>query len=444
MSSSATQCIVQAIQAQLSELEACRELFIAYSGGVDSHVLLHALAYYRPIKLPVSAIHVHHGLLAEADSWAEHCRDVCASLGVTCQVLWVNAQAATGESPEAAARQARYHALREFLPEDSVVLSAHQQDDQAETLLLQLLRGAGLRGLASMPAQASLGKAQLLRPLLSITRAQITEYARAHQLSWLEDPSNRDEQLDRNYLRRQIIPHLLQRWPSARATIARSAQHCAQAEGLLQEMASEDLSKVRMADNSLVIDQLSIFSEPRLLNLLRYWITQSTLPLPSRALLLRIIYEVVTCRVDAMPLIQWAGAEVRRYRNRLFIMSPLSQLDSHVSLSWDGQQPLVLPANLGQLQCMQVLGQGICLEKLRGQSLQVSFAEGGERLHPVGRQGSHPLKKLWQEWGVPPWMRARIPLVFSQGELIAVAGYAIKADWQVGPDELGCVFTVTE
>lgn len=218
--------------------------WVAYSGGLDSQVLLHALAAVREqLPAPVGALHINHNLQPDASAWAEQCRAVCAELGITYRALSIQAHAQPGESPEAAARAARYQALVDAVPEGGVLLTAHHQDDQAETLLLQLVRGAGPKGLAAMPERALLGDVPLLRPLLNVSRAALLDYAEQHRLRWLEDPTNASTEYDRNFLRHEILPLLKQRWPATSLVLARSAQHQADAVRLLTELAAMDLQE---------------------------------------------------------------------------------------------------------------------------------------------------------------------------------------------------------
>ena len=240
--------------------------WLAYSGGLDSHALLHAMHGLRAQQrgIILCAVHVHHGLRPEADQWAAHCMSVCAALEIPCQVLHVQARPAAGESPEDAARCARYQALRDVIGAGDCLLTAHHQDDQAETLLLQLLRGAGVAGLAGMPACAAFGTGLLARPLLSHSRAELRAYAERHGLHWVEDGSNAETGYDRNYLRHEILPRLRARWPATAAVLTRSAGHCAAATDLLQILAAQDLANLRgPVQRTLKIDRLQLLDAAR-------------------------------------------------------------------------------------------------------------------------------------------------------------------------------------
>lgn len=439
------------LDALLAAYPQVRRLMIGYSGGVDSHALLHGLATQRD-RWPerrLAAIYVDHGLQAASASWGEHCGGICHGLGVPFRVLRINARPAPGESPEAAARRARYAALAAELGPDAALLTAHHRDDQAETLLLQLLRGAGPHGLAAMPAVARLGQGWLLRPLLEVDRADLLAYAQVHRLRWIEDASNADAGFDRNYLRHRILPLLRERWPATNRTLARSARWCAEAAAWLDAEAAIDLARVG-ADrpDSLHLPALRELSEIRQRNLLRYWLRQLGLPVPDRRQLWHVLHDVSAASRGRQPRIRWLGGEVRRYRDTLYAMPPPASHDARRSLIWrpsaDGYPPLELPG-IGELVLRETIGAGLRATALAGGALIVRFRQGGERFRPAGRRHGQELKKLWQEAGVPPWERDRLPLLYrtireegKTGEdLVAVVGLGVAAEAEAAPDEPG-------
>lgn len=410
---------------------------VAYSGGVDSHVLLHAMiARAAAAGARLTAVHVDHRLQQQSGDWAVHCRDVCAELGVGFELLHVDARPQPGESPEAAARHARYQALAGWLPADAVLLTAQHRDDQAETLLLQLFRGAGPRGLAAMPDAAPLGNGRLLRPLLGATRAAILAYARHHRLRWVEDPSNSDTRYARNLLRRQLLPSIRQHWPGIDRVLARAAALQADQAELAAALAAIDLAHCTIAAHPAHLDAaaLGTLDRARQRNLLRHWIDGKRLPLPALAVIDEIIDTAVAARLDATPLVRWPGAEVRRYRRRLYLSPPLEAFDAAQRFTWNLAETLELPGS-GTLQAHAVTGRGLRIPP--GNRLQARFRQGGERLQPAGRAGRHAVKKLFQEWQVPVWERARVPLLFSDGALVAVAGYCIAQGFEAAPGEPG-------
>ena len=399
--------------------------WIAFSGGMDSHVLLHLCAQLnnRPENhLEFRAVHVHHGLQAAADAWTEQCATVCRGLNIPLLTLKVDAKAKPGESPEEMARRARYSALRQQLANNDIVLTAQHRDDQAETLLLQLVRGAGLAGLAAMPAFAPLTPGFLMRPLLEFSRDELRAYALANQLHWIEDPSNADTAFDRNFLRSEIIPRLQQRWPGLNKALSRSAQHCAEAQAQLGEL-GKDLCRAAFIaeDQSLEVSKLLGFSVSDQRLVLREWLRLRGFRMPSQAVLERILREVLPARADKMPLVSWGEGEVRRYRDRLYVLPMLSAFDTTTVMPWDGQSRVELPAGGGVLSAESSVSAGIAEAMWRSGPISIGFRQGGERIRLPGRTGTHELKKLFQEAGVPPWLRERTPLIYLGDELAAVA-----------------------
>ncbi|CAI8939278.1 tRNA lysidine(34) synthetase TilS [Pseudomonas sp. IT-P260] len=389
---------------------------VAFSGGLDSTVLLHLLAdLAKTESFPaLSAIHIHHGLQAAADAWPAHCQSVCDALGVPLHVMRVTVQ--TGASLERAAREARYAAFMSLTEADDVLLTAQHRDDQAETLLFRLMRGAGVRGLSAMPAQRPLGQGTLLRPLLDVTRAELEAYARAHQLHWIEDPSNQDRQFSRNYLRHQVLPLLTARWPQAQASMARSAAHLREAQGLLDELAQLDLAQAAtpsgfswLALPSLELAPLANLSAARQRNALSHWLAPLTrLPDTDHW---SGWDNLCGAASDASPVWRLADGEVHRSAGRIWWLSGDWLCVPAVSVDWhDPSMPLPL-ANNGRVM-------------FSGQTpigpLRIGYRQGGEVMHLADR-GHRDLKRLLNERAVPGFVRGRLPLLFRGAELLAVA-----------------------
>ncbi len=395
-----------------------RRYWIGYSGGLDSHVLLHLCARIgTDTGLDFAVIHVNHQLHPDADIWQRHCQLTCERLGVPFRAVRVDARPAPGESPEEAARRARYQAFTEVLQADEALLLAQHQDDQAETVLLQLLRGAGPTGLAAMPVSAKLGAGKLLRPFLDLPRQALQAYAESHGLTWLDDPSNADTRYDRNFLRHQVIPLLRQRWPACSRTLARSARHCGEAAQLLTEEAEGWLADHTAADGSLDLAALAMLPRPRQRWLLRAWLRQRGARLPSRVYLDRILDECRQARGDRLPCIRWTGGEVRRWRGRLYFLSAPPPAIPHWESPWNGDDPLHLPDG-SRLEAVPA-PHGIPLAAWQNRPITVRYRRGGEILRDRGHR--RPLKKFLQEQGIPPWRRQCLPLVYLDGELVAVA-----------------------
>jgi tRNA(Ile)-lysidine synthase len=309
---------------------------VAYSGGLDSHVLLHALSGLRAATgLTLRAVHVDHGLHPQSAAWAEHCRRVCAALDVVCRVERVQV-ARDGDGLEAAARRARYAALAAGLGAGETLFTAHQRDDQAETLLLQLFRGAGVQGLKAMPASQAFGAGRLVRPLLDYSRASLLAYARAQGLRWIDDSSNVDTALTRNYLRHRVLPDVRARWPGVDAALARTARHAAEAAALLDALAETDLAACRhpaICAEGLSVPALRALDPARRRNLLRYWLRRRGFHPPQTRHLKEVEAALSHDPASGQARIAWPGAELWRYRDTLCVMPPRPRPDPSLAFS---------------------------------------------------------------------------------------------------------------
>ena len=416
--------------------------WVAYSGGLDSQVLLHALSRLLP-KKRLRALHVNHGWHVDSTRWAAICLQTCEKLNTPCEVITIDPHPKPGESLEAYARVARYNALARKIPLGDFLLTAHHRNDQAETLLLQLLRGSGLKGLASMPFCQEFSKTYLLRPLLNFTRVELHRYAQEHQLTWIEDDSNKDLRFNRNYIRHQVLPLIQQRWPQADKTIARAAANLAEAQSLLNEIAHQDWSLLKgPASNILIISSLQKLNTYRRTNVLRYWLKQLGCSLPSQKQL-QLIDIFLKSRVDASPQMNWGNVQLRRYQDYIYALKLIKNEKNFEAkfIPWKLGQTIILPT-LDQLITKQVLGAGLNYSLFKERQVDVTFRQGGERFYASNRQGSHPLKKLFQEWGIPPWQRNKIPLLYYQKQLIAVVGYDIDPRFAAKQHELGFVIQI--
>lgn len=380
---------------------------VAYSGGLDSTVLLH-LAHAQGLP-GLQAIHVHHGLQPAADDWVRQAEHQCRQWGVPLTVRQVAVDAQHPQGPEAAARQARYAALHAQLGPDAVLMTAHHASDQAETVLLRLLRGTGVEGIAAMrPLTQSAGN-PLWRPLLAVPKAALLAYAQQHQLQWIEDPHNSEPRYARSWLRGAVMPLLRQRWPDVDSQLGRAASHAADATALLAGLARELLPTVQRSDGGVSVSGLLALTEAQQRLLLRHWLAELGLPSASAVTLRAAQLEVLRASATAEPLLSWPGAEFRRYRNALYASAPLPAVPVDFSADWDGCTVLALPAACGALQADQTL------------PMQVRYASGGERIKPLGDAHTRSLRQLAQQAGVPPWLRRRLPLVFIENRLVSVA-----------------------
>ena len=416
-----------------------RRYRVALSGGLDSTVLLRALAAERG-SLPgeLTAVHVHHGLHPDADEWQARCEKACQDLGVPLESRRVIVAPGKGESLEATAREQRYGVFRGLMQPGDALLLAHHADDQAETFLLQALRGAGVRGLAAMPESAIFEGGLLLRPLLPFTRADLEAWARDHGFQWSEDPSNADRDFDRNYLRHEVMPALQRRWPAVAHTLSRAARHSAEAEAVVQALAAEDWQRYG-AGETLPVRALEELPEPRARQLLRHWVHLRGLSLPPAHKLGEILLQAKAAE-DRNPCVDWEGSEVRRYGDQLFALAPLPAPPAEFRLRPGAFEDM--GEGLGALGLVPATGEGIRAALCGPAGLRVAFRSGGETCQPSGKAHGRPLKKWLQEMHVFPWLRDRLPLVYSideggGSELLAVAGLFACEPYAARPGEPG-------
>jgi len=418
------------------------ELCVAFSGGLDSTVLLHGLAraLVDRSNYRMRAAHVDHQLQPDSGSWSERCGRVAQSLQIEFVPLVVSVSADPELSPEAAARDARYAALRQILKPNEVLLTAHHADDQLETMLLALMRGAGLRGLSGVPSVQIFGGGWLARPLLEFSRAELEEWARTEQLQWLEDPSNANTGFDRNFLRHRVLPALRERWPAVAQSATRSTAHLREAGRLLDVLAAADLGSIAIG-SCLSMTQLAGLAPARRRNVLRHWIRQHGMRVPSTRKLATIERDLLIAREDRLPCVEWDDVEVRRHRGLLYCMRQRPEFEPADPLPWNVSQVLELPAQLGRLRAQRDAAGGLAVARARGE-LQVHFRRGGEELQPAGDPHHRKLKKLLQDAGVLPWWRDRVPLIYSAEQLVAVGDLWIAEEFAArhGEDALRIVW----
>jgi tRNA(Ile)-lysidine synthase len=400
---------------------------IAFSGGLDSSVLAHTLA---DADRPVVAVHIDHGLQPESEEWSRHCEAFAASLGIGYRYRKVEVQLESGKGPEASARDARYAALHAELEQDDWLLSAHHQEDQAETLLLNLVRGTGPAGIAGIGALRRFGSGWLVRPLLYFERGELKDYAERHAIRWIEDPSNADKRFDRNFLRHEILPRLRTRWPDIAARLQRSAMHASEATSLLTDLARMDLHALGGRAERLPVEPLLDLSRHRQKNLIRFALRSNGLTVPTALQLDNILDEVLRARPDAQPQVRWPGGSARRHRNCLYLLPDALAAElpegpitgSHVKLG----------SGLGSLQFEPGAQRGLN-PALVGPRLHLEARKGGEKIRVDGQRHTKKLKKLLQEEGIVPWMRDRIPLVYAGDELVAVGDLWVAAGAAASP-----------
>lgn len=401
---------------------------VAFSGGLDSTALLHLAceAARQQGDLSVRAVHVDHGLHPKSAEWAEQCRRVAATLGVHCELRRVAVDAASGQGLEAAARQARHAALQAVMRPGETVLMAHHRDDQAETLLLNLARGAGVDGLAGMPQTRPFGIGWLYRPLLEHPRAALQDWLLERGIAWIDDPSNQDVSLDRNFLRHEVLPLLRQRWPAIETKLAATTVHARAAAEALSDNDHQWLPALASGDGWSV-SALTRLDDAVLARALRLMLSTQGYPLPSQAVLSEVMAMLRSQRTDAEHLISWAGVEARRYRDTLYLQPVQTSLPPGWSADWDGRQALHLPAGLGRLE-----GAG------PGQ-WTVRFARFDDVVRQPGRPGKR-LTRWCQEQGVPPWLRGRLPVVLREGRMCSLGAWVMDA--QCAPEKLQWIHAI--
>ncbi|NOU01863.1 MAG: tRNA lysidine(34) synthetase TilS [Gallionella sp.] len=481
---------VEKVAAQIAPLLPVHSrILIGLSGGVDSVVLLHLLNQFAPkFSWQLSALHVHHGISPNADAWVKFCMELCANYAIPLVIEHVDIAPLREHGIEAAARKLR-HAAFAKQPCDVVVL-AHHADDQSETLLLQLLRGAGVRGASAMPqfsgfnrnsvefrpvradgttshstksannadqvagyelveancdlatSHPSTGSGRTdsvkstVRPLLHCSRHEILNYAAEHRLQWMEDESNADDSYPRNSLRHRVLPLLGEKFPAYRDTLARSAQHFAEANSLLDELAQQDAVQA-IAGETMAVTALQSLTPPRAKNLLRYFLHRLGATMPQAVQIDEMLQQLCNARDDAAVCISFGDWQVRRYQGKVYVLCALGEFDKHIVMSWHGEAQLIWPALNTSLQFKHTQGVGISLGKLQHASVTLRLRQGGETLRPHPKAATRTLKNLLQEHHIPPWQRDRLPLLYCGEELVCVVGVAIAAAYQAAGDEAG-------
>lgn len=384
-------------------------LVVGFSGGPDSTALLHALASLTP-RPTLRALHIDHGLSADSGLWAVHCRRFCESLGIPLDVARVTVDLTRGEGTESAARRARYAAFVSSLHTGERLVLAHHRDDQVETVLLKLLRGAGPEGLAGMRPLRPLGAGDLWRPLLDLPRTALLAHVAEHALATVADPSNTDPRIARGYLRGTVVPALMEQWPQAAASITHSARLCRDAAESLQEAWMAALPDLEREENTLDASGWLALPPAWRAPLLDYWLHRSGLRAPTTAQREALERQVLEASAERLPLVGWLDTEVRVWRGRLWAMPRRADFDTAWLATWQGET-IDLPGG-GRL----ALAHGRL-----SQPLTVRYRHGGEKLRPHGDRHTRELRDLFQQSGIPPWVRPRMPLVFAHDRLVAVA-----------------------
>lgn len=437
----------------LSDKFPCHTFIVAFSGGVDSQALLHLIADVKAncdISNDLLACHVNHGLSENSNDWQVFAQQQCDNLGITFKAVSVEVENKQRTSWEAQARDARYDALLSLAAkfENAIILTGHHNDDQIETFLLAMKRGAGIKGLSSIAEISSRQGVIIARPLLTFSRAEIEQYAQEQELKWIEDESNSDTTFDRNFLRHDVVPILKARWPAIGKTIGRSAQHCSESQLLLDELAAEDLSKCLKNKGMLDVSALLNLSRPRFNNLIRYYLELRDMLMPS-AKQLEQLYSQLTAADDKTPAVSVGKHVFRRFGGALYLTKHFESVSGHeiditemvtaLGSSETGKQIIELPDALGSITfienapCTEVPSDGNqsalkefrIIRPVQGTKISIRFRHHNPSCWPDFRQKRRPLKKVLQELSIAPWQRKRLPLLYYDEELVAVVGYFV-------------------
>lgn len=408
--------------------------WIGLSGGLDSCVLLHSLAALNlPVKL--HALHVNHQISPNANHWQQHCSEICAALNIAFTAINVDVKN-TGRGLEDAARAARYAVFEQHIKTGDFLFTAHHADDQAETLLLRLMRGTGPRGLAAIAATRPLANGQLYRPLLHFTRDELELYATGEGLSWVNDESNSNDHYDRNFLRNQVMPLLRERWPQFAQKWQQTAELCATSESLIDELAAQDFAQAafqqELIGTSILLEFIEGLPVARRHNVLRHWLRGQGFGVPEQQHLTQIEQQIIAARQDAETQVNWGDLSLRVYRDRLYALPVKDLADpslTHpIAILLEPRQ-VALPYG-GYLNLEMSETQDKKLLKPDLPDISIRVRQGGERCRPAGRAHSQTLKRLLQDYGVAPWLRDRLPLIYSGDDLVAVADIWICEGYQ--------------
>ena len=419
----------------LNQFPASGKFWLAYSGGMDSSVLLH-LFYSNKNKINqnIEVVYINHGLQKEANDWGEFCKNQCQQYELPFTQLEIDKDCPKGASVEAWAREERYSLIETVMNENDVLFTAHHQDDQVETFFLQALRGAGPRGLASMPLIKKQANAFHARPLLNYSYDKLKRYAEENELSWCVDKSNSDCRYDRNYFRHEVIPVIEERWPAYRETISRLIKNQSECKALLDEIACSDIKLAQhKGTTSLDLDVIKELSLERQKNLIFVWLKGLNLDSPGSRNVEQIISDVICSTVDKAPCVNWKNVEVRRYKNLLYALETMAKHDINMEYDWKPENVLNILDDT--LLAMPERGKGISKLKTKNADFVVRYRQGGEKIHPDNMAQSKTVKQLFQEYSVLPWLRDRIPLIYINGDLAVIPGFCIDKNYSADKDE---------
>ena len=429
----------------LEEMLGYQRIGIAFSGGVDSHVLLHFLTKKLHKHTNLFALHINHGINDQSNLWERHCKEICNSLGVNFVSFKLSFKDSSSVN-EHDLRKARYSKLLSWANDEDVICTAHNKDDNTETILFRIIRGTGIKGLKGIPFKRKIGNVHLIRPFLQISKSEIIDYAKKNNLFWIEDPSNQDITFSRNFLRADILPLIKKRWPKYTDSFSHLSIHAKYSQEIAEEVADLDLKKYLLgSSNQLSLSCIGHLSEARFLNLLHRWLSNYS----NQPISFKIIQEIkktfLSENKQTDPIITLGGVDnegsfqLRKYGEVLFILPHISPviLNERPSLQWNMENPIDLPT--GKLTAIKSFGKGLETDAIKG-NINIQWRIGGERCKPAGRNKSQRLKKLLQEYEIPPWLRDRLPLIYIDEKLAAVADVWVCDKFLASKEKLGVCF----
>ena len=402
----------------MASLPETRQFLVGFSGGADSTALLHALYENRAeLQAPFHAIHFHHGLNAGADDWQQHCREFCLERGIEFTSRNLEIRQVSGTSTEEESRNLRYQAIGETLQAGDIYLTAHHADDQAETLFLNLMRGSGVEGLAGIPDLRRLGKGWVARPLLNTGRDELEAFLNRHDIAWLEDPSNKDESFDRNFLRNSLFPQLETRWPGVVRRLTRSARTARMTATALADFLDAHCEALLCDRYKMPLSPLLQLKSPMRALVLRQWLRRQEIPALSEARLNEFLRQLATATSDGQPEVRWGGWQLKRFGGLIWLQdNNIPVLQS--GINWTAGMTLELGNSVG---CLQLRGNEVSIPT----GWQAGARQPGGRIRLREQAARRKLKDLFRESGIPPWMRAGIPVLYWDGEAVAVGDWLI-------------------
>ena len=428
-----------------SDLLNYKRIGVAFSGGVDSHVLLYSLAKTLNKQKNLYALHINHSIDSKSDLWEKHCNEVCKELKINFVSFKLNLKDKASFN-EDDLRKARYSKLFSWAKDGDVLFTAHHKDDNAETILFRILRGTAINGLKGIPYKRKVKEVDLIRPLLNCSKEEILSYAKKNNLVWIEDPSNKDKKFSRNFLRNEVFPLLKSKWPHYSDAFEKLAHHASLTQESIDEIADRDINEILLTDpNQLSVSKLVKLSNARRRNLIYRWLSIFCPKTVSTKLVDEVIktFLISKYKTEATVSIGRKGrggsTQIRRYEDKLFLLPTFSDLSNQqdISLEWDMKNSLEL--STGKLSAVKTIGKGIQTDSTNNK-VKIQFRSGGERCRPAGRMKSQTLKKLFQEYSIPPWLRDRLPLIYVEGEIAAVANIWTCEDFLASKEQYGMIF----